>query len=91
MQHGLSKQQCQAEVLLMILAGSDSTSGVIRSTMLALSTNPRVYKTLQEEIDEAIRKRKISNPITVAEAKALPYLQVGNIALYFGVPMKQSD
>lgn len=75
MQHGLSKQQCQAEVLLMILAGSDSTSGVIRSTMLALSTNPRVYKTLQEEIDEAIRKRKISNPITVAEAKALPYLQ----------------
>lgn len=76
MQHGLNKQQCQAEVLLMILAGSDSTSGVIRSTMLALSTTPGVYKKLQEEIDDAIRKGKISEPITVAEAKSLPYLQV---------------
>ncbi|KAK4215358.1 cytochrome P450 [Rhypophila decipiens] len=75
MQHGLNKQQCQAEVLLMILAGSDSTSGVIRSTMLALSTTPQVYKKLQDEIDTGIRKGKISSPITVAEAKALPYLQ----------------
>ncbi|KAI3391028.1 hypothetical protein diail_8107 [Diaporthe ilicicola] len=73
--HGLDKQQCQAEVLLQILAGSDSTSGVIRSTMLALSTSPQVYKNLQDEIDQGIANKTISSPITVAEARALPYLQ----------------
>ncbi|KAH9896258.1 cytochrome P450 [Xylariomycetidae sp. FL2044] len=72
---GLSREQCEAESLLQIIAGSDSTAIVIRCTMLFLSTTPHAYRRLQEEIDCGIAEGKISSPITNAEAKQLPYLQ----------------
>lgn len=43
--------------------------------MLHVMTNPRVYKTLVEEIIDAERKGIISSPIKSAEARKLPYLQ----------------
>jgi cytochrome P450 len=44
--------------------------------MLYIISSPRVYTTLQAEIDSAIANNKISNPIVSdAEARALPYLQ----------------
>jgi hypothetical protein len=44
--------------------------------MLYIMTAPRVYKKLRDEIDAAIAENKVSQPITVDEAKSLPYLQV---------------
>ncbi|KAF6841825.1 cytochrome p450 [Colletotrichum musicola] len=44
---------CETGVLLLIIAGSDNTSGTIRATLLYLMTNPRAYQKLQREIDEA--------------------------------------
>ncbi|CAJ2514331.1 Uu.00g024500.m01.CDS01 [Anthostomella pinea] len=73
--HGLDKRQCEAEALLQILAGSDSTGNAIRSLMLTLVSSPQVYTRLQKEIDEASAKDAISSPITLAEARSLPYLQ----------------
>lgn len=57
------------------MAGADSTATAIRSTLLHIISNPRVYNTLQTEIDEADRRGSISRPITNTEAKGLPYLQ----------------
>ncbi|KAI9817412.1 MAG: hypothetical protein M1827_001021 [Pycnora praestabilis] len=57
------------------VAGSDTTATAIRATFLLINSNPSVLKRLLAEIDEAIASRKVSNPITNDESKALPYLQ----------------
>jgi cytochrome P450 len=41
---------------------------------LHIITQPKVYATLQSEIDEAVRRDRISNPIRDVEARELPYL-----------------
>lgn len=58
-------------------AGSDSTASTIRATLLYIISTPRVYFKLKEVILEAVRKGRASSPIRQAEAKGLPYLQVG--------------
>ncbi|KAK0644678.1 cytochrome P450 monooxygenase [Cercophora newfieldiana] len=74
--HGLTEMQCNNEAVLQVLAGSDTTATAFRSTMLYIITTPRIYNTLQYEIDLAIQNGKISAPITSAESVAhLPYLQ----------------
>ena len=76
MRNGLTQPQCETEVVLQIVAGSDTTGNVIKTSLVYLTTHPVVYKTLQAEIDAAVRERRISSPvITNAEAKTLPYLQ----------------
>lgn len=71
----MSQKQCEAEILTALVAGSDTTANSIRMGLLLLATTPHVYRRLQEEIDMGIANGNISSPITVAEAKALPYLQ----------------
>ncbi|KAI0855716.1 cytochrome P450 [Xylaria cubensis] len=73
--HGLTKRQCEAEALLQILAGSDSTGNAIRAMMLAVVSSPKVYRRLQDEIDDASALGLISVPVALAEARTLPYLQ----------------
>ncbi|KAM7198972.1 Cytochrome P450 [Rhypophila sp. PSN 637] len=72
---GLSMAECEAEIPTLIIAGSDTTAGVIRSGLLHLMTSPKAYHRLQAEIDDAIRTGKVSAPITHVEARGLPYLQ----------------
>ncbi|KAM7189308.1 Cytochrome P450 [Naviculisporaceae sp. PSN 640] len=72
---GLSKEECEAEIPTLVIAGSDTTAGVIRSGLLHLMTSHKAYQRLQSEIDDAIRNGKASSPITHVEAKELPYLQ----------------
>ncbi|KAK6200812.1 hypothetical protein LQW54_009476 [Pestalotiopsis sp. IQ-011] len=72
--HGLNAQDIKNETLIQIVAGSDTTATAIRSTMLYLMTTPRVYSRLGAEIREAVASG-VSKPITVDQAKKLPYLQ----------------
>lgn len=44
-------------------------------TILYVSSNPRIYKTLLVELDRAQADKTISSPVQVSEAKQLPYLQ----------------
>jgi cytochrome P450 len=44
-------------------------------TILYLVSNPRVYKLLLSELDEAKAKGLFNSPIQSSEAKKLPYLQ----------------
>lgn len=73
---GLGKEQCQIELLTTIVAGSDTTSSATRLTLLYLMTCPRVYYKLKGVIAQAIREGQVSNPISQAEARKIPYLQV---------------
>ncbi|KAJ5689557.1 hypothetical protein N7462_003949 [Penicillium macrosclerotiorum] len=79
MRHGLQGDELRTEALEQIIAGSDTTAGGIRGTLLHIITNPRVYIKLQREIDDAVRRgsapRKDEGIITAAQAKGLPYLQ----------------
>lgn len=73
--HGLSQEEAVSESLIQIFGGSDTTAGAIRTLMLYIITSPRVYNTLQNEIDTAVANHKISAIVTDAEARTLPYLQ----------------
>lgn len=72
---GIPQKQIEAELLLQIIAGSDTTASAIRSTLLRLLTSPRVLTKLRAEVDAAIADGRASNPIQQKESKDLPYLQ----------------
>lgn len=73
--HGVSQAQCEDETMLLVLAGSDSTSTALRTTFLHIISTPRVYNALNQEISAAVLQGSISFPvIKLEEAQALPYL-----------------
>ena len=67
----LSKNRTDANGGLSF-AGSDTSAAAIRATLLYVVANSCVQSALLEEI----RNSPISAPITDAEARKLPYLQV---------------
>lgn len=77
MRHGVLQREVVSESMLTILAGSDTTATAIRTTMLYIMATARVYSRLKNEIREAVVSGSVSSPITVEQAKQLPYLQVG--------------
>ncbi|KIW94459.1 uncharacterized protein Z519_04435 [Cladophialophora bantiana CBS 173.52] len=77
--HGLTQEEAKQESVLNLTAGSDTTATAIRATLLCIMTNPRIYRTLMVEIDQALVQGKIpagpTDIVTEAQAKQLPYLQ----------------
>ncbi|UPL04224.1 hypothetical protein LCI18_015158 [Fusarium solani-melongenae] len=70
--HGLTQKEAESEILLQIIAGSDTTATAIRSTMLHIITSPRVYNKLRTEIS----KTTYSEPIIPDSiGRDLTYLQ----------------
>jgi cytochrome P450 len=74
--HGLNQTECETEGLFMIIAGTESTASAIRSALVHTITSPLVYQRLKLEISAAVHEGRASTPISMAEAKKLPYLQV---------------
>lgn len=69
---GMGQSEAESEILMQILAGSDTTATAVRATLLNIISNPRVLEALRREIDQA----KPSWPvIRDDEARAMPYLQ----------------
>ncbi|KAI1107092.1 cytochrome P450 [Jackrogersella minutella] len=73
--HGVTRRQCESEILFQIIAGSDTTATAIRGTMLSLLASPFAFFRLRGEIDAGIAEGRISSPIKNEEAKGLEYLQ----------------
>jgi cytochrome P450 len=75
--HGLTESDLVAESVMQILAGGETTATGLRATLLFIITNPRIYATLQAEIDNAVKTDgKISSPvIRDMEWRHLAYLQ----------------
>nr|XP_036589361.1 pisatin demethylase [Colletotrichum truncatum]KAF6801366.1 pisatin demethylase [Colletotrichum truncatum] len=72
--HGLTQEEAESEILLQIIAGSDTTATAIRATILHIITNPRVLTRLLTEITAAAATA--TRPvISEVEARNLPYLQ----------------
>lgn len=72
---GLSQLRCEVEANLQIVAGSDSTTTVLRSTLFLLAGTPVSYAKLRSEIDVATSDGSLSYPVaTYTEAQKLPYL-----------------
>ncbi|KAL0939968.1 pisatin demethylase [Colletotrichum truncatum] len=77
--HGLSGDELRSEALEQLIAGSDTTAGAIRGSLLHIIANPRVYMKLQREIDEAVRDGLApalgEGLISLEQTRKLPYLQ----------------
>ncbi|KAK4150335.1 Pisatin demethylase [Chaetomidium leptoderma] len=71
---GLPREEVEAEALVHLLGGTDTTAGALRNTVFFLSTNPVAYRRLQDEIDGAVGR--VTRPvISDAECKELRFLQ----------------
>ncbi|KAM7210957.1 putative cytochrome P450 E-class, group I [Rhypophila decipiens] len=75
MKQGLAQADCDQEVSMATIAGADTSAIPTRAAILYLGSTPYVYNKLKAEIAEGIKAGKISSPITLQEARALPYLQ----------------
>ncbi|KAK3314261.1 pisatin demethylase [Apodospora peruviana] len=51
--HGLTQEEAESEVIMQILAGSDTTATAIRSTILRIITNPLVFSRIHTELASA--------------------------------------
>ncbi|KAI1074636.1 BcABA1, cytochrome P450 monooxygenase [Whalleya microplaca] len=83
--HGLDRQECETEALFMIIAGFENTASVIRTAFLYLMACPRVYQKFKTVIMEVSRKGEVSSPITLEQARKIPYLQA---VIYEGIRMR---
>lgn len=79
---GVDRRQCETEVLLQIVAGSDTVATPIRGTLLYLMTTRHAYDKMRAEIDDFDRGGP--EPIKNSEALQLPYLQA---VIYEGLRM----
>lgn len=88
-QRGVDRRQCETEVLLQIVAGSDTVATPIRGTFLYLLSSPQAYGKLRTEIDDFLAARGAvgrdkTGIIMNSEALQLPYLQA---VIYEGLRM----
>ncbi|KAK1980365.1 cytochrome P450 [Colletotrichum cereale] len=72
---GLSQAEAESEVLMQLLAGSDTTATAIRATILHVITNPKASAALRAEIDAAASSDLSRPVVSDAEARTMPYLQ----------------
>ena len=49
-EHGLSQEEAEAETMAQVIAGSDTSAGAIRLTLLYMLTNPRVMENIRRII-----------------------------------------
>jgi cytochrome P450 len=73
--NGVSGDDLFQEAFEQILAGSDTTAAAIRIILLYIISHPRVYRKLQEEIDQFTKEHNSAEGvISDADARQLPYL-----------------
>ncbi|KAK3391649.1 cytochrome P450 family protein [Sordaria brevicollis] len=73
---GITQEQAEAEALVALFGGTDSTAMALRQTVFYLASTAPVYRALQAEIDAAIARGEVTRPIiSDLEAKKLLFLQ----------------
>ncbi|MCJ1309751.1 hypothetical protein MMC25_003412 [Agyrium rufum] len=68
------KDEVESALIVTLVAGSDTTTTAIQSTLLAIISNASVYHTLQAENDAAIALDSVSRPVRNSEMLHLAYL-----------------
>ena len=71
MRHGPTQAQCEAECVVQVIAGSDTTGTTIRTALLLILSSPRIYTRFMTEAQEAVSNGLLSpvSPITYEQAK----------------------
>lgn len=77
--NGLGAEDCYVMLPLILGGGVEPIAVALRGLMLNIINSPVVYRKLKEEIRLAAERGTISKPVQLAEAEALPYLQVRGI------------
>lgn len=72
----MTQEECEAEGLFTIIAGTESTAAAIRSILMHTVSCPRVYMKLKAEIRDTLKNSSITRPISTEQVKNMPYLQV---------------
>ncbi|KAI0694744.1 fatty acid hydroxylase [Earliella scabrosa] len=67
---GLSDENIKSNLLTFLIAGHETTSGMLTFTLYYLLKNPEAMRKLREEIDTTLGGR----PMTVQDVNTLPYL-----------------
>ncbi|KAK3294183.1 cytochrome P450 11B2 [Chaetomium fimeti] len=71
---GLSREEVESEALVHLLGGTDTTATALRNAVFFLSTCPKAYRKLQDEIDGAVGR--VTRPVIAdAECTQLRFLQ----------------
>lgn len=71
---GLSREEVESEILIHLLGGTDTTATALRNTVFFLSTCPKAYRKLQDEIDSAMGR--VTRPVIAdVECSELRFLQ----------------
>ena len=71
----LSEEEIRQESFAPITAGSDTTASGLRSMILEITTNPRIYNKLMAQIDAADNAGLLSTPPTYEEIQRhIPYI-----------------
>ncbi|PIA96035.1 Averantin hydroxylase [Cercospora beticola] len=73
--HGMKRSQVESEVVLQILAGSDTTATAVRSVLLNVVSCERVYRRLMKEIGEKMEGVGEEEVIRDSTARGMKYLQ----------------
>lgn len=79
MRNGLDQNECYRQCLVFLFAGGDTTASSLRGILMFTIITPRAYQSLKQTIRQAVASGDISSPITVAQAKRLPYLTVSGV------------
>lgn len=76
MRNRMDMDECYRQCIIFLFAGGDTTASSLRGILMFTMATPRVYHTLKQTIRQAVASGNISSPITLAQAKRLPYLSV---------------
>ncbi|KAK6542792.1 hypothetical protein TWF694_006734 [Orbilia ellipsospora] len=63
------------EAMVLVGAGTDTTSAAMKACLYYLSINPKDYRLLQEEIDNFYEENKLGGEIMYLQTQQLPMLQ----------------
>lgn len=70
----LDMDYIKAEILLVLLAGADTTGTAFQAMMFYILSNPAVYETMMKEIDEQTRKGNLSRDMPQCVYKSPSYV-----------------
>ncbi|KAK0610034.1 pisatin demethylase [Bombardia bombarda] len=73
--HGLTEQEASSETLTQIIAGSDTSAGTLRTTMLYILSQARVVERLRREIAAVAPNLSRETVVADAATRDMPYLQ----------------
>jgi len=73
--HGLTQDEAEAEVMIAIVAGTDSAASLMRSTILFVLSHPRVLARLRAEVASTVPTLRLDEVVPDAKARGMVYLQ----------------